>query len=111
MPQIIKAFEVYETTDEYGRRGRTVGYFTDKVQATAQAQGYGWFGSEGTIREVFLYDVDGSTFYVLKQPAPVQINENLIELETRIQANTKAKLLKVFSTEEIKSLGLDPNKL
>jgi hypothetical protein len=100
MAVVLKGYEVFETVDEYGRRGKTIGYYTDKNSAEIAGKGRGWFGSDAPVHDVWLYDVDGSEIYLLAKRQPITVNEDLIRLE-----------LNSLTDSEMRSIGLDPDTL
>jgi hypothetical protein len=111
MAVVLKGYEVFETVDEYGRRGKTIGYYTDKNSAEIAGKGRGWFGSDAPVHDVWLYDVDGSEIYLLAKRQPITVNEDLIRLEQETKRRAKAKILNSLTDSEMRSIGLDPDTL
>lgn len=110
MPQIIQGYAVYTVIDEMGRKGKLVGYFTLKHHAEIAAKGKGYFGP-GEIEPVWIYDEDGSKMYVLKDRLPIAPNVDLVQMEAENKETAKRKLLAHLTADEIRTLGLDPNRL
>lgn len=67
---IVKAFAVYTTNDEWGRIGSLVGIYRNFPDAKVGAQGQGWYGSEGRIMEKTVLE-DGYDLYVLETEKPM----------------------------------------
>ena len=96
---------VYETEDEYARRGKFRGYYETEKKAEAYAKGKGWYGSDGAVAPVFLLWVDGmETEFVLASPEPIKISMEVdpVIRKEEFKASGLAKLL----PEEKIALGL-----
>lgn len=99
--EIKEVYSVYTTTDEYGRRGRLVGHFSDKTEADNQAQGQGWYGGKGDVVKIYSITIDGNTF-ALQSKETIKLNE-IYGDEYYKKQNALAKL----TDEEKKLLGLE----
>ena len=94
----VSAWAVEASVDE--RRNAITGYYKDSNIARVDAQGAGWYGSEGTVKEVDLYeDEDGNIYNVVCEGKYKDVDRKFRE-ET--MDNIKTKL----TPEEIKLLGL-----
>jgi hypothetical protein len=96
----IRAFEVYETVDEYGRLGRKIGVYTDKSDACSAAEGVGWYGGTGSVQRIDVIKL-GDKFYKI-DPSPIDLNND----EKHKQLILKEKALKKLTPEEREALGL-----
>ncbi len=61
--QVVVWYQLSLPTGEVG--SRVEGYFTDKDLATAQSKGAGWYGSNGTVTEVYVLTSDDKNGFVL----------------------------------------------
>jgi hypothetical protein len=95
-------YKVYETIDEYGRPGSTIGYFTSSSNASTVAEGRGWYGGAGGIVAVNAIVVDDNMCFEVVNSSPLQIDEDLIES----RQNKIKKALAKLSEEERNLLGV-----
>lgn len=100
----IDVYAVYETLDEWGRRGSLIGVFTDRDEAFKSAQGKGWWGGVGAIEERKLLSVK-SSHYLLDRDInrPIRVNVDLVEEHKA----AKEKALSKLTEEERELLGLN----
>lgn len=88
------AYGAFTTTDEFGRRGTCLGWFSTKA-----AKGRGWYGGDGCVDESDTITVDGFMFR-LADKQPVVIND----VDEKQEA-IRQRLLSAMSEEERHALG------
>lgn len=98
----FKAWEVWETTNEFGRHGAMIGLFTDEADAKRFAEGKGWFGSNGSVVGGQAVTI-GDTIYLIRE----MINKD----DLNISLPEKAKLrreqaLAKLTDEDKRILGI-----
>jgi non-canonical (house-cleaning) NTP pyrophosphatase len=97
-----QVWEAYTTENEYGRKGRTIGYFTDEKKAKLAAAKMGWYGSEGGICQRWaLYQDDG--WIIVEKPELVQLDVDM----SKYKENAKKAALEKLTQEERILLGLE----
>jgi len=97
-----QVWEVYTTTNEYGSKGKTIGYFTDEKLAKTAAAKQGWYGGEGGIGKRWaLYQDDG--WIIVEKPELVQLDVDMI----KYKENAKKAALEKLTQEERVLLGLE----
>lgn len=101
MPNIFKAFAVYETTDDYGRRGSCLGIFRSSISANEAAKGRGWYGGDAECTEVWLVEIDGK-YYRLKSPEPVDLDRQQAIYDEKLKQQTLASM----TAEQKRVLGI-----
>lgn len=102
---MIPGWAVYETIDEYGRRGSLVGVFDSEGGGKLAAKGVGWYGSEGSIDKVKLLLVGsglGQMAIMITGPLPLPLNAKLADIQKKRRAEALAKL----TPEDITLLGI-----
>lgn len=104
--EIFKIWVAATTSDEYGREGSPIGYFTDRAMAKAAAKDRGWYGSDGLCYSVYAVKLDGK-YYILKGIEPVEINVDFRKQKNELIKSGLSKL----TPEEIKALEIDNSKL
>lgn len=101
--EIVEVHVAYETTSEYGHKGRRVGIFRTKTGATAAADGKGWYGGMGAVEPGSALITDEGT-YLLASPHPVTLDCDEIKAHEQAVAKAKAKL----TSEDMRLLGIKP---
>lgn len=82
------------------RRTRVAGYYKDSKIARMDAEGAGWYGSNGSVNEEVIYEDEGGKPYIVKPIGEyVDVSRNKKE---EIMKKIKSKL----SKEEIEFLGI-----
>lgn len=93
------AFGAFTTTDEYGRDGKNLGWFSTEDAAKKRAAKKGWYGSDGNVCEEPTVTVDGKT-YRLADTSPITVDDS-DERAAALREQAFAKL----SPEEREALG------
>lgn len=93
-------YELFLPTGETG--GKVAGYFTDRDLATAEGRGKGWFGQDGSVREVYVLTKDGKTGYLLNHDQAVVLSN-----QETLEEEAKRKALEKLSPEERRLLKLE----
>lgn len=100
---IISLWTVYETADEYGSRGATVGYFDTRAKADVAARGRGrYYGTPGEVVYGFGLKIGDNEVLPLAVGHPVSLNIDTVRQKTMIREAAKAKL----TPEERAILGI-----
>ena len=99
--EIIRAYKVYETIDEYGRHGAIVGIFQHSAEANEAAENKGWYGGKGTVLPVSLISVDGKLFELA-----IDVEVDLNRQKAKADAKLKAETLASLTAEQRRVLGL-----
>lgn len=89
---IIDLWTVYETVDEYGRRGGIVGYFDTRSKADAAAVGKGFYGSNGLVVNGFGLRINDDGVLPLVLDHPVPLNIDALRHAEEIRESALAKL-------------------
>lgn len=99
---------VRETVDERGRAGDLVGVYDDPQSGKIAAQGKGWYGSEGEIREGRVLVLADGRAYLLSDlvPGAVAMNVDLVKKAKEDKEAAKKKLLGAMTQEELDVLGI-----
>jgi hypothetical protein len=101
--ELLSAFEVFETTDERGSLGGSVGVFRSQSMAESAAEGKGWYGGRGRVKPVALLWVhETGECFKLADPVPVDL-DGCFEAE---RARLRAEALKKLTNAERSALGL-----
>lgn len=95
---IIPVFIVYETIDEWGRKGGQVGVYRSRSDADRGAKRQGWYGSDGKV-EHRLAVQDGDYLYVLEGMYPTQFKDVLDRIEEERVAKVATILAKLTDDE------------
>lgn len=110
MVQKITIFEVRQTTDERGTRGKVVGYCDTRPTADERAKGEGWWGGMGAVAEVSALVIDGKV-WALRQPDTVDVL-NLAAVralkpipQSEMDRELRIAALEKLSPEERRALG------
>lgn len=102
---MIPGWAVYETVDEYGRRGSLVGVYDTEDSGKLAAKGVGWYGGEGSIDKIKLMLVGsglGQIAVMINGPLPLPLNAKLADIKKKRRAEALAKL----TPEDITLLGI-----
>lgn len=91
IPHIEQAYKVSATTDDRGRIGETIGYYTTKINAGKAAKGVGWYGGAGDIKAVWTIHHD-DRIYVLADAQPIVLDRTLPEYREELRQKALAKL-------------------
>jgi hypothetical protein len=95
-------WEAYTTIDEYGRKGKTIGYFSDEKKAKIAAAKMGWYGGEGGLtRHWALSQDDGWIIVVMPEAVPLDVDM------IKYKENAKKAALAKLTQEERVLLGLE----
>ena len=97
-------YAVYRTTDEYGCRGKRLGFYPTKEIAKHAAERQGWYGGEGAIVPTYVIKI-GEHLYELASPDPIEIATQA-EISDLIE-NRRQVALSKLTQDERKLLGLD----
>ena len=89
--EIVKAFRVFETTNEYSAKGSCVGIFSTKSQAEQSAEGRGWYGGKGLIITVSLIRIDGKLLELASE-YEVDLDGHKASADAKLKADTLANL-------------------
>ena len=101
MAHIVPLWSVYETINEYGSRGKPVGYFTNEAAANGAAEKRGWYGGPGLVETGYGLVINGETF-LLGLKDPITPDLDLTREHERIKAQGLAKL----TPDERRALGV-----
>jgi len=93
------AFGAFTTTDEYGRNGKLLGWFSTSDAAKKAAAKKGWYGGDGNVDEVSTITVDGAT-YLLADANPI-----VVDASDEIRDAVRKKALVKLTDEERAALG------
>lgn len=102
--EIKLVYCVYETLDEFSRRGGLVGIFTSLTDAEKHNKGVGWYGGNGAIVAKNVILIDDEVF-LLESDRPVLLDVTSKEIKRREQER-KNKILQKLTKEEQEILGL-----
>jgi hypothetical protein len=112
--RFIPAHRAYETIDEFGRAGATIGYFEHDYKARAAAEGKGWYGGAGGVEPALLIEVDGRYYQVASHSMdgfPVDsLNTDLIQRRKDVRATAWDKIKAALTPDEINLLELEAPK-
>ena len=97
------AFGAFPTTDEYGRHGPCIGWFSTEEAAKKRAKGKGWYGGDGAVDKCYTITVGGKT-YRLEAKTPIKVDDT----DRKNDAIRKSVLAKL-TPEEREALGYPPN--
>jgi hypothetical protein len=90
--QIIKLWSVHTTVNEWGAVGSLVGYFTSEDKAKVAAEGRGWWGGEGAIRETAGITVHPGLTFPLADITPLKLDVDLITDAAKVRQDALKKL-------------------
>lgn len=100
--QLILVYAVYETLDEYGRRGSLIMLTERKDVAEEAAKGRGWWNSNADVTQKPAIRLEDGTVYLLESTTRYPLEIDIpAELKSRREA-ARAKL----TDEEAKLLGI-----
>ena len=94
----IKAYELFASTDEYGK-GHIVGYYKELKNADLDKIGCGYYGADGEVRGVNLY-TDGEFIYKIKKLS------GFTDEQQQYKEDTIKKIKGKLSQAEIDFLGI-----
>lgn len=97
-----KAWELSLSDNEYS--SHVEGYYHDRSVAVASGQGRGWYGGNGTVKEVDVI-TNGIYFYPVEPDASLFKDSDAI-LRAKLKEELLIKLQKQFKPEELEILGI-----
>ena len=102
--KVETVYAVYTVVGSRGSIGELVGVFSDTVKADRNAQGIGWHGSKGAVRERKGIIVDYGEIHLLDNDHPERIRLDVNQLERK--ENLRDRALSKLTYEEQCALGL-----
>lgn len=110
MGQFINTFKAYETLDDRGSHGATIGYFTTKVLGERAAKGKGWYGGDGSVVPVLMLEHEGRLYPVASDCLDGIPRDALdVDLVNKKRNDLNIAWQKIEATltpDEIRALGL-----
>jgi hypothetical protein len=103
--QVIEVFAVHGDNGGGSGVGPIEGYARTRTEATAAAQGRGWYGGPGYVSEAHALLVDG-VMYALANPKPILFLD-AVEAQKKLDDEERAAALRLLSPRQRDLLGLN----
>ena len=97
------AWGAYPTTDDMGRLGKCIGWYSTEESARLRAKGKGWYGGDGSVVKADTITAGGKT-YRLEAKTPIKVDDS-----DERNAAIRARVLDKLTPEEREALGYPPN--
>jgi hypothetical protein len=97
------AWGAYPTTDDMGRLGKCIGWYSTKQSARLQAKGKGWYGGDGSVVKAYTITAEGKT-YRLETKTPIKVDDS-----DEVNVAIRERVLSKLTPAEREALGYPPN--